>query len=314
MTYSIIARDPETGQLGAAVQTCNLAVGTWVPWAAAGVGVVATQATAERRYGTSGLDLMRDGQTATQALQALLAADNDRELRQVSIIDNAGNIATHTGDCCIPEAGSFLGDTFCSQANMMARDTVWGAMATAYQTTHGTLAERLLAALDAAQAEGGDLRGKQTAALLIVEGRQSPLPLIDLRVDHDPQPLVQLHRLFRLHQAYTLEYRIVDLVEQNTLEPIYGLIAQIDELAPDEPYLQCLRALHLERDLGLRDEALAILHPLIEDQPQWRNYLERELLSAQVADCPYLDPQFLRQLDQLIEGAADITATGEDNS
>jgi uncharacterized Ntn-hydrolase superfamily protein len=298
MTYSIIARDPHTGQLGAAVQTFNLAVGTWVPWASGGTGVVATQATAERRYGTSGLDLMRAGHTAAQALQALLAADNKREFRQVSMIDNDGNMATHTGKCCLPEAGSYMGEMYCTQANMMLRNTVWQAMARTYEDTAGSLAERLLAALDAAQLEGGDLRGRQTAALLIVDNRPSPIPLVDLRIDHDPEPLVQLRRLWRLHQAYTLEYEIVEHVEKGNTEPVAGLIDQIGELAPDEPYLQCLCALHLERDLGQRQEALALLRPLIDRGPKWRIYLERELAAAQGAGCLELDPQLLRDLDQ----------------
>lgn len=297
MTFSIIARDPQTGQMGVAVQTFNLAVGTWVPWAAAGVGVVATQALAERRYGTSGLDLMHGGYSAQQTLQALLAADPKREMRQVSMIDSRGEIATHTGACCIPQAGSFVGDTFCTQANMMARDTVWGAMAAAYQETKGALSMRLLAALDAAQAEGGDLRGKQTAALLVVDGQPSAVPLVDLRVDHDPQPLIELRRLLQLHQAYELEYEIGRHIDQGNTEPIYDLVIQIGELAPNEPYLQCLRALHLERVLDRRTEALQILRPLIEQQPQWRTYLERELASAQSTDCPDLDPLFLRALD-----------------
>ncbi|MFQ5434357.1 MAG: DUF1028 domain-containing protein [Anaerolineae bacterium] len=298
MTYSIIARDPETGHFGAAVQTCNLAVGTWVPWAAGGVGVVATQAMAKRRYGTSGLDLMRGGYTAVQALQALLAADPNREYRQVSMIDSAGNIATHTGRCCLPAAGSFVGDNFCTQANMVMQDTVWTAMAAAYQSTEGELADRLLAALDAAQAEGGDLRGKQTAALLVVDKQSEPIPLIDLRVDHDPNPLIKLRQLLQLHRAYDLEYKIVDCVDREETEPIYDLIRQIGELAPDEPYLQCLRGLHLERDLGLREEALAIFRPLIQKHPQWRTYLERELAAANNPDCPKLDPQLLQALDQ----------------
>ncbi|MFN2104655.1 MAG: DUF1028 domain-containing protein [Candidatus Promineifilaceae bacterium] len=313
MTYSIIARDPQTGQMGAAVQTCNLAVGTWVPWAAGGVGVVATQATAERRYGISGLDLMGTGYSAQETLQALLAADADRDLRQVSMIDSRGGTATHTGRCCIPQAGSFVGESFCTQANMMARETVWGAMASAYTAAQGTLAERLLAALDAAQAEGGDLRGQQTAALLVVGERPSPVPLVDLRVDHSPQPVTELHRLLRLHQAYELEYEIIDLIKAGNTSAIYDLIGQIGEAAPDEPYLQCLRALHLERDLGRRDEALNILRPLIAEQPQWRTYLERELLAAQRTGCAGLDQQFLRELDELLEKAAEHPSMGERN-
>jgi len=299
MTYSIIARDPKTGQFGVAVQTFNLAVGTWVPWAAGGVGVVATQAVAERRYGTSGLDLMRGGYTAVQTLQALLAADPQRDYRQISMIDSAGNIATHTGAACLPEAGSFMGDTFCTQANMMLRDTVWQAMGAAYEAAEGDFANRLLAALDAAQAEGGDMRGKQTAALLIVDSKPAPIPLVDLRVDHDPNPLAQLRRLLRLHRAYTLEYEVVELVENGQTEPIYDLIQQIIELAPNEPYLHCLCALHLERDLGLREEAMAVLHSLIQVNPRWRTYLEREAAAAQTSSWPALDPQLLSALDQL---------------
>ena len=297
MTYSIVAREPETGQLGVAVQTFNLAVGTWVPWAAGGAGAVATQAVAERRYGTSGLDLMRGGYTAVQTLNALLATDPKRDFRQVSMIDSAGNIATHTGESCLPEAGSFVGDTFCTQANMMLRNTVWQAMAAAYEAAEGDFANRLLAALDAAQAEGGDMRGKQTAALLIVDSKPSPIPLIDLRVDHDPNPLVEMRRLLRLHRAYALEYQIVDLVENGEPGQVYELIQQIFELAPDEPYLHCLCALHLERALGLREEATAVLQSLIQKDPRWRTYLEREMMASQSSAWPALDPLLLRALD-----------------
>lgn len=304
MTYSIIARDAETGHFGAAVQTCNLAVGTWVPWGAAGVGVVATQARAERRYGISGLELMREGYTADQALKALLAADSRREERQVSMIDSAGNVATHTGRGCLPAAGSIVGEDFCAQANMVAADAVWPAMAGAYQATEGPLAERLLAALDAADEAGGDLRGRQTAALLVV-GDRSSAPLVDLRVDHDPDPLGQLRRFYRLHRAYTLQYEIMDCVEAGKLEPVAAMVAKLGELAPDEPYLQYLRALHLERDLGAREEAIAILRPLVEAQPQWRTYLEREINAAQDPEHQdtspslraRLDPQILVELD-----------------
>lgn len=298
MTYSIIARDPATGQMGAAVQTCNIAVGTWVPWAHAGIGAVATQAVAERRYGVAGLDLIASGYTAEEALNTLLAADPKRELRQVSMVDHAGNIATHTGKCCIPEAGSFRGDTFCTQANMMANDTVWKAMAEAFQASTGGLVDRLMTALEAAQGAGGDLRGRQTAALLVVESEPSPFPLFDLRVDHNPDPLQELRRLIKLQKAYSLEYQIVNCVERGELDPILDLINQIRELAPDEPYLQCLCALHFERALNSREEALAILHPLIQAHPQWRTYLERELAAGSVSGCSAFDPQLLVELDR----------------
>jgi uncharacterized Ntn-hydrolase superfamily protein len=182
---------------------------------------------------------------------------------------------------------------------MMEQDTVWQAMAVAYEAANGDLADRLLSALEAAEAEGGDLRGKQTAALLVVGNHRSSIPLIDLRVDHDPDPLIELRRLLRLHRAYALEYRIVDHVSNDNLDPIYELLSQIGQLAPDEPYLQCLRALHLERDLGMRQEALAILHPLVERHPQYHTYLERELLAGQGDDCPDLSPDLLHDLDKL---------------
>jgi uncharacterized Ntn-hydrolase superfamily protein len=256
---------------------------------------------------------MRAGFSAEEALQGLLAADADSDVRQVSMIDSAGSVASHTGRCCIPQAGSYVGESFCTQANMMAHDTVWGAMAAAYMTAQGSLAERLLAALDAAQAEGGDLRGKQTAALLVVGNEPSPIPLVDLRVDHNPEPVAELHRLLRLHQAYELEYQIVDLIAAGEQNAAYDLIARVGEAAPDEPYLQCLRALHLERDLGRRDEALKILQPVVADQPQWRTYLERELLASEAAGCAGLDPQFLSDLDMAMEEAANDPSPVEEN-
>ncbi|GIV80621.1 MAG: hypothetical protein KatS3mg050_5015 [Litorilinea sp.] len=288
MTYSIVARDLDTGQLGVAVQTCNLAVGTWVPWAEGGVGAVATQALAERRYGTLGLALLRGGMTAPQALAALLAADPQRDFRQVSLVDRAGRVATHTGRRCMPEAGSHAGPGFCTQANMMARDTVWEAMAVAYQEARGDLAERLLAALDAAQAEGGDIRGQQTAALVVVDAAPNPFPLVDLRVDHHPRPVQELRRLLRLHRAYSAE-RAVACSTQEPGAPgekaqVEAWLAEIATLAPGEGYLQFLRAMHLAGRLGREQEALTLLRELIQQDPMWREYLRRE---AQVDHCGY---------------------------
>jgi uncharacterized Ntn-hydrolase superfamily protein len=295
MTYSIVARDSKTGQFGVAAQTFNLATGTWVTWAEGGVGAVATQALAERSYGTLGLDLIRGGKSAHEALTALLAIDCKREFRQVSIVDQAGNIATHTGDRCFPEAGSFVGDSFCTQANMMARNTVWRAMAVAYQSADGDLPERLLAALDAAQAAGGDMRGKQTAALLVVGPDRTPVPLVDLRVDHDPDPLGELHRLLRLHRAYMAEYAILDYVEADDDETAYQMTKQIVEWAPDEPYLRYLCALHLAGHLDRWDEALDMLRSLIGTSPLWEAYLQREA-AVDNFGCPGLGSRLLDAL------------------
>ena len=281
MTYSIVARDPDSGELGVAVQTCNLAVGTGVPWAEAGVGAVATQAVAERTYGTLGLDLMRGHKTPEKALTALLAADTRREFRQVAMVDFHGRVAAHTGQRCLPQAGSCIGDAFSTQANMMARDTVWDAMARAFEQASGDFADRLLASLDAAEAEGGDIRGRGTAALLVVGQERDTFPLIDLRVDHHPQPVAELRRLLQLHRAYTAEYQIADYVANDRLQAAYEAVQNILRWAPDEPYLRYLSALHLAGlhlvgPLNHREEALSILRSLVKEQPVWLEYLRRD--------------------------------------
>lgn len=205
-TYSIVARDADTGQLGVAVQSHWFSVGGLVTWAEAGVGAVATQSFVEPSYGPLGLALMRAGKTAPEALKALLAADDNAAVRQVAMIDARGNRAAHTGDLCIQAAGHTVGDDFTAQANLMENDTVWDAMARAYTKTRGDLAERLLAALQAAEAEGGDIRGRQSAAILIVAGEASGRPwadrIVDLRVEDSDDPLGELRRLVRLNRAY----------------------------------------------------------------------------------------------------------------
>jgi len=205
-TYSIVARDPETGEMGVAVQSHWFSVGTVVAWAEAGVGAVATQSLVEVSYGPLGLDLMRAGKTAPQALAALLAGDTAPEVRQVAMVDVHGNVAAHTGDGCIPEAGDHPGYGYSTQANLMERNTVWDAMARAYESAKGDLADRLLAALEAAQAEGGDIRGKQSACLLVVAGTSTGKPwddrVVDLRIEDHPEPVKELRRLLDLHRAY----------------------------------------------------------------------------------------------------------------
>jgi len=152
MTYSIVARDPETGELGVAVQSHYFQVGPVVPWALAGVGAVATQSAVNFAYGQLGLELMQAGYTADQALKAVIAGDDHSELRQCAMVDAAGNVAAHTGTMCIPAAGHKTGKGYSCQANLMEKDTVWGAMAPAYEKAKGPLADRLMAALDAAEA------------------------------------------------------------------------------------------------------------------------------------------------------------------
>lgn len=262
--------------MGVAVQTCNLAVGTWVPWAEAGVGAVATQAEAERSYGTLGLELMRGRLSAQQALGALLAADDRRDFRQVAFVDAQGEVAVFTGKRCLPKAGHVLGETFATQANMMANNTVWQGMAEAYQSHDSDFADRLLAALDAAELAGGDIRGRQTAALLVVGPENFAFPSIDLRVDHHPDPLSELRRLLGLHRAYMAEYAIRDAAQAGDTKTVSQLLQQIDQGAPGEAYLQYLRAMHLAGRLGRWDEAIFILQNLIEKSPTWAEFLRRD--------------------------------------
>jgi uncharacterized Ntn-hydrolase superfamily protein len=170
-TYSIVAWDAASGQLGVAVQSHFFAAGTVVPWAEAGVGAIAVQSFPDSRYSKLGLELMRAGKSAPEALKSLLATDEARETRQVAMVDARGGVSAHTGSRNIPAAGHLLGANFSVQANLMANDGVWPAMARAFESATGELAERLLAALDAAQQAGGDIRGKQSAAMVVVTGK-----------------------------------------------------------------------------------------------------------------------------------------------
>ena len=225
-TFSIVARDSATGQIGVAVQSHWFAVGQIVPWAEAGVGAVATQSFVDPSYGKLGLDLLRAGKSAPEALKALLNGDAACQVRQVGVIDAKGNVATFTGSRDIIAAGGIAGNQspsthvncgtsggallvgrdFAVQANLMANDAVWPAMAKSFASSRGDLADRMLAALDAAQAAGGDIRGKQSAALVVVNatasGKSWQDRLFDVRVDDHPTPLAELRRLVAVHRAY----------------------------------------------------------------------------------------------------------------
>lgn len=205
-TYSIVARDPETGELGVAVQSHWFSVGPIVPFAEAGVGAVATQSFVDPSYGPLGLALMKAGRPAPDALAGLLLADEHPEVRQVAMIDAQGRVDAHTGEDAIIAAGHHVGENYSVQANMMERETVWPAMAAAFESADGDLAARMLAALKAAQAEGGDIRGRQSAALIVVSGEPTGLPwvdrIFDLRIEDTPHPLEELDRLLHLARAY----------------------------------------------------------------------------------------------------------------
>ena len=205
-TFSIVARDSQTGEMGVAVQSHWFSVGSLVAWGEAGVGVVATQSFVNPSFGQRGLDLLKKGMTAQQVVDNLIASDEGRDVRQLAIVDSKGNSAAYTGSKCIAEAGNITGDNYSVQANMMLNNTVWGAMSEAFKNSQGHLAERLVAALEAAQKEGGDIRGKQSACLLVFSGNPTGNiwqdKVIDLRVEDNPEPIKEIKRLLNVYRAY----------------------------------------------------------------------------------------------------------------
>jgi uncharacterized Ntn-hydrolase superfamily protein len=279
LTYSIVARDPGTGELGVAVQSLYFHVGPVVPWAEAGVGAVATQSLVNVAFGPLGLELMRGGLPAPQALAAVLAGDSEPDGRQCAMVDAGGRAAAHTGARCIPAAGHRTGDGYSCQANLMEHPTVWDAMAEAYEGASGRpLAERLLAALRAAEAEGGDIRGRQSAALLLVTGRPTGRPwedrLMDLRVDDHDEPVEELARLVRLRQAYTAlqgAARVMTLgVDENARRHTLDAL----RLAPEEAQIRLYAGLMHART-GEWEAALPLLRSAIEEEPRWSEALRR---------------------------------------
>jgi uncharacterized Ntn-hydrolase superfamily protein len=233
-TYSIVARDRESGELGVAVQSHWFAVGSVVTWASPGVGAAATQSVAEVAHGPNTLARIADALDVEGAIAAVLADDALARFRQVGAVDSHGNVAAHTGEGCIPYAGDVQGDGFSCQANMMSTATVPGAMAAAYRAAEGDLAERLLSALDAAEAEGGDVRGRQSAALLVVPAEgESWRTRFDVRVDDHPEPLAELRRLVRLARAYELAERGDEALARGEREEATRLYVGATELAPE---------------------------------------------------------------------------------
>jgi uncharacterized Ntn-hydrolase superfamily protein len=261
LTYSIVARDSDTGQLGAAVQSRAFACGSGVLWARPGVGVVATQSYAERSYGPLGLDLLAAGKTPEQALAALVTADPDQSVRQVTILAADGSGSAHTGADCIPDAGHQLGEGYSAQANIMRSTSVWPAMATAFEVASGPLARRLLAALDAAEEAGGDWRGKQAAGLLVVPAEGKPWEtVVDLRVDDHEDPLAELRRLLDLHDGYEAMDEPGDRAEA-------ARRLGMDEL--DVRFAEIVDAAHAD-DVARARELLA---PLLAEEPRWASYV-----------------------------------------
>jgi uncharacterized Ntn-hydrolase superfamily protein len=229
--------DKQTGALGAAVQSHWFSVGSNVIWAESGVGAVCTQSFIEPSYGPLGLDLMRAGKSAGEALAGLIKADKGESVRQVAMVDAQGRVAAHTGTNCIPEAGNYVGDGFSCQANLMLKNTVWNAMAKAFESTKGELVDRLMAALEAAEGEGGDIRGKQSAAIIVVRAKSAGVwwkdRIYDLRVEDNPAPLVELKRLIRLNKAYNFMNTGDELLTENKTEAAMKSYTKAMDMYPD---------------------------------------------------------------------------------
>jgi len=273
LTYSIVARDPVSGELGVAVQSHYFSVGSVVTWARAGVGAVATQSMAEVSYGPLGLELMSAGKSPDEALGALLRSDPKAESRQVAFVDSKGRVAAHTGKKCIPFAGHVLGDQYSCQANLMSNDTIWGAMDRSYkQNGNLPFAERLLATLEAAEAAGGDIRGKQSAAILIVSPELSPNywsgKTLELRVEDHPEPLAELKRLIRIKRAYEWADKGDDLLSSGKVAESRDAFERAHGYAPEIDELEYWRGITLLGS-GRVDEARVILYPLLKKDHRW---------------------------------------------
>ncbi len=318
-TFSIVARDPQTGEMGVAVQSHWFSVGSIVTWAEAGVGAIATQSFVDPSYGPLGLDLLRAGKSAPDALRGLLEADPSRDVRQVAIVDAQGNVASWTGAKDIQAAGNIVGEpssewgkgggvgtvegklatlpaisggtglsgkNFSAQANLMSNDRIWPAMARAYSQTQGDLAERLLAALDAAQAAGGDIRGRQSAAIIVVKARSSGKPwedrIFDLRVDDAAEPLKELRRLVALQRAYN-HMNAGDLAtEHHDNEAALREYSAAEQIASTTPgilpsrlaemtYWHAVALVNMHRV----EEALPLFQKAFSIEPGWRTLTPR---------------------------------------
>lgn len=291
-TFSIVARDPETGEMGVAVQSHWFSVGTSVSWAEAGVGAVATQSFTNKSFGIRGLNLLRIGLTAQQALDSLLKDDEGRQVRQVAIIDNKGNVATHTGKGCIDYASHIQGNNFSVQSNMMLTDKVPSAMADAFEKSKGKpLAERMILALEAAQKAGGDIRGKQSAAIIVVPAKSEGKPwderTIDLRVDDNAEPIKELHRLYNVQIAYQHMNNGDLAVEKNDMPKAMSEYNAAMKMFPQNLEMQYWTAITLANNKQI-DKALPVLKRVFDKDSNWKELTRRlpkvNLLTVSDAD------------------------------
>ena len=297
-TYSIVALDETTGELGVAVQSHWFSVGFLVPWAKAGVGAVATQSFVKVDYGPDGLQLMESGITAVDALKTLTSKDDGEAVRQVGMIDIKGNVAAHTGSRCIKYAGHIVGENYSVQANMMANGTVPKAMAVAFEKTKGDLADRMMAALEAAEAEGGDIRGKQSAAMVIVSGEPSGVDWKDtklsLRIEDHPTPLIELKRLIRVHRAYQHANMGDHYMETEEIDKALIEYSKAAEYYPENAELPYWSAIALANG-GRLEEALPVFQSVFQRNPDLKTMTPRLVKSGLIPDDKSLISKIMNQ-------------------
>lgn len=278
-TFSIVARDSKTGEMAVAVQSHWFSVGTSVAWGEAGVGVVATQSFINKSFGIRGLELLKQGKTPQETVDFLLQDDTGKDFRQLAILDGQGRVATHTGTSCIQAAGHANGENFSVQANMMLNDKVVPAMEKRWnETSNLPLAERMISVLQAAQQAGGDIRGKQSAALIVVAAKASGEPwndrLVDLRVDDAANPIQELERLLQVYRAYEHMNRGDLYVEKAEMEKAMIEYRAAMNMFPDNLEMKYWTAITLANNKDVA-KASAMLQKIYKKDPNWRELTKR---------------------------------------
>ena len=277
-TFSIVAYDSATGDMGVAVQSHWFSVGTIVTWGEAGVGVIATQSFVNPAFGPDGLKLLKDGLSPKEVVDKLISEDDGRDFRQLAVLDSKGRVAAYTGKKCIESAGDIQGKNFSAQANMMLNENIWPAMAKSFDTSKGTLAERLVVALEAAQKAGGDIRGKQSAALLVVSGKPTGKVWkdrkVDLRVEDSDEPIKEIKRLLTVHQAYEHMNNGDLAVEKNDMKLAMDEYSAAEKMFPDNLEMKYWKAVTLANN-GELDKSLPIFIEVFNKDKNWKTLTKR---------------------------------------
>jgi len=282
-TYSIVARDERTGEIGAGVQSHWFSVGTVVPWSLAGVGAVVTQSFTNPAFGPQGLKFLSEGKAPKKIVEELVSKDEGRDFRQLAVIDLQGRSFAHTGKKCVAEAGHISGKNFSVQANMMLRDTVWPAMAEAFESSEGPLADRIMASLNAAEAEGGDARGRQSAAMVVVKAKGTGEVwkdrLIDLRVDDHRDPLKELERLLKVHRAYESMDNGDVALEKGEMSDALKHYSNAEKLFPRNEEMIFWHAVGLANNMRFED-AVPLFTKAFKRNPKWRVMVPRLMVNG----------------------------------